>query len=196
MASTVGLIITALSAHAAPIQITQLPITITQPGTYELTAAAAANPVSNPSAPAMIFVGPTAGPVVIDLEGLTIDDRGGPIGEGIVVSAANNVTVKNGTVQNFFILIALLGSTNDTVSHITLNNLTNLNNSIGILLQNVTSPTIEDCVFNAGEFGIEDGSAGDERFIDCTFVGQASAPINFVGKPATWVLSTFHAAPN
>jgi hypothetical protein len=49
----------------------------------------------------VIQVNTTAGPVVIDLQGLTMDGENSSAIRVFLMAGANNVTIKNGTLQNF-----------------------------------------------------------------------------------------------
>ena len=88
----------ALSAHAAWITITSLPVTITQPGDYYFVS-----DIYEPTlfqVPAITVNAP--GPVVIDLRGFALvgPEYNANNSAGVLIQS-NDVTVQNGSIEGF-----------------------------------------------------------------------------------------------
>lgn len=97
----------------------------------------------------------TADGVTLDLNGHTIFGLGGSEvlhqAAGVKVDGASNVTVKNGTVRDFFHGVHVQNGSNNRVA-----NIQSLDNTTGngIVLQNVTdSKVMKNRVINSGGFG-------------------------------------------
>jgi len=128
LTAALGLIMSAFSAHAGQtqsvttqtakspsIKISALPYTITAPGTYVLTGNLTGSGASGYET--AIYIAPTTpGPVVVDLNGFTIDANGssGVLMYGGSPSVANAypVTIENGTIINY--LYGVYASTGGT----------------------------------------------------------------------------------
>ena len=100
-----GLIMSALSAQSANIQITSLPFTIGAPGTYVLTGNLSFTAPTPPNAStyyAAILV-PTSlpGPVILDLKGFTLTSNGAN------VTASVGVGIGGGFVGPFVATLSL-----------------------------------------------------------------------------------------
>jgi hypothetical protein len=104
LTAALTLIMSALAAQAADIQISSLPFNITAPGRYVLASDLTwSDQTGNSSAITVLFV--ETGSVVIDLKGHTL--TGG--NTGIVVRGDRNsvsTTIKNGTLKGFQFAIA------------------------------------------------------------------------------------------
>jgi hypothetical protein len=100
LTTTLSLMMSAITPHAAEISIISLPYHITVPGTYILK--------SNLSASGVFVAGITvdsavAGPIVIDLKGFTISGANAPAGAIIYIldnPTASRITIRNGTMQS------------------------------------------------------------------------------------------------
>jgi hypothetical protein len=188
LTAAIGLITTVLSASAAT-NITSLPFIVPGPGTYELTAAAVTSFVPT-TGEAAITVQSNTGTIVINLKNLTLDG-GGVAQTGVLLQNSSNVSVKNGTIQNFASagVEVAVNTAEIALSHLTFNN-----DGAGVFLVRATSPVVEECVFNGGSYGIDDVfSRGGERFVDCSFNGQTITPLN-IGLLSSWLINNLHVA--
>jgi hypothetical protein len=171
----------ALTAQAAPtknIPITQsqIPLTISTPGTYILTGNLTT--VSN----AIIVNAPIAGPVIIGLKGFSITGPG-PSTAGIIVEYSGffdtspPITIRNGTISNFLVGLSVenqnnvtVGNqTNVTINKIVFNEPPSTTQEAGVELTRNSSTVIENCTFS---FGSNPGSASN-GIIDFESVGES-----------------------
>lgn len=106
--AAVALCLSALASGQTVRTIPFAPITITEPGTYQLT-----RDIVSSGPETMINV--TASGVVIDLNGFQIVGPGNNTGIGVQVDGARNVTVKNGVIANMGVGVRVAGSNNVTV---------------------------------------------------------------------------------
>jgi hypothetical protein len=192
LTSLAALSLAALTAQAAPpITITQsqLPFTISAPGTYVLTG----NLSLSGFTPAITIATSVPGTVIVDLKKFTLTGGGSNVGIQIGrfptdqnTSNTAPITIRNGALTNFNIGIAT--STLVPLCNITLNNLDiNLtaNSSptarqYGIAFNRVNNGTINSCNItnpnpNNPNVGISANPTGlGDRYIDCTFLNVAT----------------------
>jgi hypothetical protein len=152
---SLGLIMSATAQAASSTTITQsqLPFTISTPGTYVPTGNLTC-PSTNTGAINIIHNLP--GAVIIDLKGFTLTGPGdGGTTAGIIIHTIEGynsfpVTIRNGTIKNFYVGVTV-GEQND----ITVNNVTILEPSVpstyqyGIIYERCNSSRVNNCTFNA-----------------------------------------------
>jgi len=185
--AALGLTMRALAVQAAT-PITALPYIISSPGTYVLTGNLTSPLLQNDQS-AILITG-SAGTVVLDLKGylLTIGPLGpvGPFITGISVQSSN-VTIRNGTIQNFNagINVTPLGNvgylSNVDVQNVTFSNI----DGTQICFDQVNASVISNCTFlGFAQVAIEDSSSQTgNRFNQNTFDGKQRAPL-YVLLPA------------
>jgi hypothetical protein len=194
--AALGLIMSAITAQAANIQITSLPFTIGAPGTYVITGNLSFTAPTPPNAStyytAISVPTNLPGPVILDLKGFTLTSNGANVAASIGVGIGGNfagpfvpnafpITVRNGILNSFAVGIDALQAYPGSVSPTPLTNIqiTNMTcsllqapvaNSNGIIFGGVHSSTIKNCTFNNCTFGTEDlSSAGGNQYTDLTF---------------------------
>jgi hypothetical protein len=147
-------ILSALSAHAAPIPITSLPATITKPGNYYFVAnmyAATFVQVGNTEVAYAIVVN-APGPVTIDMRGFTLT---GPtqvqsstvyqVPVGISVQSSD-VAILNGTIVGLYSAITTQG-VSSPLTGIVLENLTFKGQSSSSVSLGSNNSLVKDCNF-------------------------------------------------
>jgi hypothetical protein len=86
------------NSYSAPIPINSVPVSISSPGTYQVTS----NLVCTAGTPAISVNSAGAGKIIIDLEGFTISAVGNPIsGVSIKNPTNSSIIVRNGTLSGF-----------------------------------------------------------------------------------------------
>lgn len=179
-----ALALSAISAYAANIKITALPLAITKPGTYVLTG----NLTSPSSGNAITIDSSVAGPVVLDLKGFSLNGIGGfstavfigNFSGGTPVLNAFPITIRNGSILNFgFGVWAENGGTTDYLSDISVSNIVfqmaqnSANDATAILFNAVNNSTISGCAMSGGDWCIRDGlSLGGNVYTNWTFFGN------------------------
>ena len=174
-----GLIMSAITAQAANVQITSLPFNITAPGTYVLTSNLSWTQING--TPAITVATTVAGPVILNLEGFTLSTPGNENVAGGVLVQSNptnsKITIRNGTIE-YFSTGVNAGSTTGYLSNIHIETITFVGNREGISFRQVNSSTVSNCTFIAylpigGALnGISDSdSQGGNLYIDNYFDG-------------------------
>jgi hypothetical protein len=127
-----------------------------------------------------------SGSVVIDLKGFTITgSAGNTVGVGIggfgffantPVSNIYPITIRNGTLRNFS--FGVWAESNANLSNITVSNLSFFTtqspggNGTGLIFDQVSSSTVNNCIFHGGSTGIQDSSSqGGNSYNNDTFAG-------------------------
>jgi hypothetical protein len=191
-------LISALTGQAAPtpnIPITQsqLPFTISAPGTYVLTgnltsAAALGITIEIPA-------GGLSGPVVLDLKGFTISSDSPTTGIQIEstsgASVSSPVTIRNGNLSSVEIF-------DNSVSDVTIKNLifNSYQTQTSVYFSQVGSSTINDCTFNNGEFSIFDYlTLGGNSYNNDTFVNTLLNVYSSSNSSTPLVLNRCQFAP-
>jgi hypothetical protein len=154
LTAALGLIMSALSTFAAPIQISALPFTISAPGTYQLTG----NLVAPLTGAGITINSPSAGKIILDLEGytMTVGDQDTARGVAILSNpTGSSITIQNGTFQNFWVVIDVnpnaLAQTPPYISNVHIENINfNYNRYNDVSFFNVNSSSVTDCTFLAG----------------------------------------------
>jgi hypothetical protein len=149
------LTLAAISAQAAEIKLSTLPIVITAPGTYVLTASPAF--YSNPYLAAISINITVRGAVVLDLGGYTVSGNAGCTGVTIQRGQSrpnlSSITVRNGTITGFTYGVVAGVNSSSYSSNIHIDGLT-LNN---LQFDQVNSSTISNCTFvGNSSYGIQD----------------------------------------
>ena len=105
------------------------------------------------------------------------------------------ITVRNGTLRNFS--FGVWAENNTDLTNITVNNLTLFisqapgGNGIGVVFDEVSSSTVNNCTFYAGTTGIQDSrSFGGNSYNNDTFVGVN--PLLILGGSNTNLLILNH----
>jgi hypothetical protein len=168
-------LISALTAQAAPtpnIPITQsqLPFTISTPGTYVLTGNLSYT--SGSEFGAININGAIGGAVVIDLKGFTLTSASGASKAGVSISENTfPTTIRNGTITSFANGISVFVSGNPPIlSNITIKNIVfNQESNAGVNLdQLIDGATVNGCTFD--NCGISDSlSTGGNSYNNNTF---------------------------
>ena len=175
-----SLIMSAIAAQAANIQITFLPYTIAAPGTYVLTG-----DLSYPTQTgfAVNILTTLAGPVVLDFKGHTITGTGaGSQSFGVEIGGESEyalntypIIVRNGTLQGFMIGVDaeqgnLAGTTELTVKNMNFSTVTTTVSTFGVKLLNTSYSNVVNCVFTGSEYGIDDDrTGGNNHYSNNTF---------------------------
>jgi hypothetical protein len=179
-----------LAAQSANIKISSLPFAVTAPGTYVVTGnlTFSSPPDPNGNAVAAITVSTAlSGPVVVDLKGFTLTGSAGDaVGVGIggfgffantPVSNTYPITIRNGTLRNFS--FGVWAESNTNLSNIIVNNLSFFvsqppgGNGTGVIFDEVSSSTVNNCIFHGGSTGIQDSrSEGGNSYNNDTFAGM------------------------
>jgi hypothetical protein len=168
----------ALTAQAADIKLSTLPINITAPGTYVLTTSPAL--YTNLYLAAISINITVPGAVVLDLGGYTVSGTAGCTGvtiqRGQSLPNLSRITVRNGTIQGFsYGVVAGVNSTSFS-SNIYIQTLT-------FKFNQVNGSTISDCTVIGGSYGIQDqGSQGDNVYTNNRLDGnqQVELEVNSV----------------
>jgi hypothetical protein len=116
----------AQAATATSIPISSLPFNITKPGTYVVTSnLASTGSITQSPTGAINVVQNISGPVVIDLKGFTITGLGDYNPQGVYIQfnkfagpSTYPITVRNGTIKNFWDGIQVLYQDNVTINNI------------------------------------------------------------------------------
>jgi hypothetical protein len=184
-------ILSALSAQSAEIKIPNpLPepdrgpgYVITAPGTYVLTG----NIVWPDQYDVIDINASMQGPIILDLNGFTINGVGGISNTGITVGGSPQtyaVTIRNGTMGGFLSAISVFGE--PTINKVTIHNIVftvetngNTGSASGIFFSSVANSTISNCSFSNGGtngYGINDrASAGGNVYSNNYFAATISA---------------------
>jgi hypothetical protein len=158
LAAALGLVMGAITAQTAEIQITSFPYNISVPGTYVLTSNLSANvrgwfPITVNSA--------VAGPIIIDLKGFTLSVTADNIGAIYIEnnSTASSITIRNGTIQ---------GSTNGILTDYGV--VVNEDIQNGIPTTNyVSNIKIEKITFGNFYTAVELNQTNSSSITDCSF---------------------------
>jgi hypothetical protein len=158
LTAALSLIMSAITAQAADIQITRLPYNISVPGTYILTSNLSANvlggfPITVDSA--------VAGPIIIDLKEWTLAVSDQNIGAIYIVSnrTASSITVRNGTIE---------GSTPGFLTGYGV--VVNEDINFGIPTTNyVSNIHIEDMTFSNFYYAVDFNQTNSSSITDCDF---------------------------
>jgi hypothetical protein len=205
-----GLIMSALVAQSANIQITHLPFTIAAPGTYVITGNLSFTAPTPPNAStfytAILIPTSLPGPVILDLKGFTLTSNGpnatASVGVGIggtfvgpLIANAFPITVRNGGLNSFD--VGIWASQAAAVIPPPLTNIEVSNMSFlsgGIIFLEVNSSTVKNCTFNNCGVSISDTlSAGGNEYSTLTFnnVGETlvlASGRGVVGLPNTTIV--------
>jgi hypothetical protein len=151
--------LTLASSFAVPIPITAVPFAITAPGAYVLSS----NLTSFASQPAITIDSPTAGQIILDLGGFTLqfNPNFGSGYSGIAIqsnSTSSNITIRNGTVQHFGVGVDVNPLATGFLSNIHINNITFTGDiPAGVQFHQVNSSSVTNCTFTQCSFyGIRD----------------------------------------
>jgi hypothetical protein len=196
---TFALILSALSAQAAPVQITALPFSITAPGTYVLTGN-----LTIPSAQTAITINSvTLGKVVLNLNGRTLTGPGYGNIPGILVGGnptGSNITIENGTVAGFWAGISASGGGNTYLTNIHISKVTFWGERFyDVLFGQVNASSIENCAFvgllpqSPVIYGIQDGQTqtGNHYANNSFDGGQSTAIAISFANPVVFVQGQF-----
>jgi hypothetical protein len=188
LAAAVSLIITAMVGFAAPIAITQLPITITQPGYYQLVS----NLIVPGTNPAILI---TSSDVTLDLQGYTLNALNSNVSVievGYAGKEVKNVIVQNGTIEGNNTCIEVTNNGTNPNASGQVHDLTFLKLTLslpeGVLggdcvyLGNVYNINIINCSITGGYNGIDDRDFGGDHFINCSFTEQTNFGVVFRGS--------------
>lgn len=156
--AALGLTMNAESApKRIPTVITQVPFVIIAPGTYVL----ASDLVDNSIQDAITISLPTPGKVILDLQGFTLINSipvgtVGDGGNGVVIKnnpTGSTITVRNGTIQEFFYDVLATSCTNVHVEHLKLIGLAGAGAAC-VAFTDTSASSVDYCSF----FGIPQGS--------------------------------------
>jgi hypothetical protein len=183
-AGQVQSVTTTQAAKSPSIKISALPFTITAPGTYVLTGNLAGSGASG-YATAIDIAPTTPGPVVVDLNGFTIDANGndGVILYGGYPSVANAypVTIENGTITNYLygVYASYGGTPGVYMSDILVKNIvfdsSSVNGATAIYFGGVNSSSVNNCTIRNVPNGISDNNSA---------LGNSYSNIAFVNVPS------------
>lgn len=169
-----------------PITQADIPLTITQPGSYYL-----AGNISSASSFAIRITAPS---VTLDLEGFTIAGAGADLSSGVIVSGANAV-VRNGRVTNLAFAVDCSSSTrarveslvisdappaapvavgvtpgiNTRITRCEIHNIGATGNHYGVLAPSVSGLVLEDTVISRCGRGVVLLNSPNCHVRDCTF---------------------------
>jgi hypothetical protein len=171
--AALGLIMSALTAQAANTQlattqaaktsttpISYLPFPITGPGTYKVTS----NLTCPADETAITINSSKAGPIVLDLQGFTLNanPNTGSSVSGIQITGnptASSITIQNGNILNFNVGVGA-GVIEDPAvtfgSNIHIKNIGLASRRAGVSFGQINSSTVDGCVFQGGNWGIQD----------------------------------------
>ena len=175
-------LLSALSAHAAWIPITALPVTITVPGNYYF--------VSNMYEPTPVWATAITvnapGPVVIDLRGFElVGPEGYASGSSGILIQSNDVTIENGSIEGFMDQLQAVLQTYpyEPMTGIRLLNLYFTGcGEYSVSFEKVNNGVVRDCIFtflNTGFSGtpgpliLDGGSATGNSYINDKFLGTS-----------------------
>jgi Right handed beta helix region len=188
MMATLGLIMSALSAQADT-PINTLPYTISSPGTYVFTGNLTSPPIPNPQS--SILITGSAGTVVLDLKGFTLmlATLYPNFGYTAINIRRSNVTIRNGTIQNFNAAINVSPPGSGYLSNVLVQNVTFSNvDGTHIDFVQVNSSVITNCTFlGFAQAAIVDSSSQTTNlFSKNRFDGNQRAVLSilFVARPA------------
>jgi hypothetical protein len=205
LVAALGLLMSGLSAQAVT-QINALPFVISASGTYVVTAN-----LLLPDLPGqgINVTGPAAGTsqVVIDLNGHTLSTSpNAQQSDGITVQRGN-VTIKNGTLQNFAAGVVVFHPPRNfgTMFNINVENVTFQNISgINVSFQTVGASRVSNCTFNGqGQYGIFDDESAptvqwhnkfDPRIFNVLVITTIE-PVTYLGTGPEPVLTTISLLP-
>lgn len=189
---------TAQAAPSITITQSQLPFTISTPGTYVLTGNLSYT--SGSSFGAINIIGSIAGPVIVDLKGFTITgDVPTDSKAGVSISGGTGTyptTIRNGTITKFVNGISVFGGAG--ISNITVKNVVfNQEQQTGVYFsQFVDSSTVNNCTFNSCGNGIYDYlSTGGNNYNNNAFVNTDPLTIYSYCCSTPLVLSRCQFAP-
>jgi hypothetical protein len=193
--------LTLASSFAVPIPITAVPFAITAPGTYVLSS----NLTSFASQPAITIDSPTAGQIILDLGGFTLqfNPNFGPGHSGIAIqsnSTSSNITIRNGTVQHFGVGVDVNPLATGFLSNIHINNITFTGDiPAGVQFHQVNSSSVTNCTFTQCSFyGIRDldtqtgNQYGYDAFNGETDFHGAAFAVSFFNLNSTVTLEHAH----
>jgi hypothetical protein len=173
------------SVAAPPIPISNLPASITHPGTYVLMESLSYSAAQ----PAIVINSPTAGKIILDLGIFSIQEVS-VLNTGIEIHNPTNsaIIVRGGQLVDFFQGVSVNPAATATawVSNIKIEGVTFSGaKQAAILFNQVNNSTVMNCSFvGAGSFGIEDlTSQGGNRVVDCNFDGSQSTALAIGGLP-------------
>jgi parallel beta-helix repeat protein len=212
-----GLIMSALAAQAADMQIKYLPYPIMAPGTYVL----ASDLTYTAQTGAAITILPNlSGPVILNLKGHTLTGSVSiPLttnsSKGVFIDgngpSLSTITIENGTITHFdsgvfadsenasgVVGNALSGI---DINHIAFSFALGGGNGIAVVFANdVVSSTVRNCTFTESDVGIRAQSAGGNRYSNNTFSNVAAFVVLLAGQniinPAVLDDSRFEAPAN
>jgi hypothetical protein len=177
---------TTQAAKTSVTPISYLPFPITGPGTYKVT--------SNLTCPAdetAITINPSkAGPIVLDLQGFTLNanpNRGSSV-SGIQITGnptTSSITIRNGNIVDFNVGVGAGVIEEPAVtfgSNIHIMNIEVTSRRAGVTFSQINSSTIDGCTFNGGNWGILD---------QYTNIGNSYNNNHFTGFEGTALQVTF-----
>jgi hypothetical protein len=178
--AALGLITSAITLQAANIQITYLPYIISAPGTYLLRSDLS---YTSQQGFAINILTNLAGSVVLDFNGHKITGAGaGSQSFGVQVGGGSEyalntypITIRNGSLQGFFIGVDaeqgnLAGTTELTVNNMNFSTVSTSFATYGVKLLHTSYSNIVNCVYTGTSYGILDGSTGgNNSYLNNTF---------------------------
>jgi hypothetical protein len=149
-----SLIMSALAVPAATFPISALPFPISKPGTYQLTG----DLVAPLTGAAITINSPTAGQIILNLEGHTVIVGDQDTARGVAILSnptASSITIENGSFQNFWVVIDVnpnaIAETPPYISNVHIQNIHfNYNRYNDVSFFNVNSSSVDNCTFLAG----------------------------------------------
>jgi hypothetical protein len=178
-----------------------VPFAITAPGTYVLSS----NLTSFASQPAITIDSPTAGQIILDLGGFTLqfNPNFGSGYSGIAIqsnSTSSNITIRNGTVQHFGVGVDVNPLATGFLSNIHINNITFTGDiPAGVQFHQVNSSSVTNCTFTQCSFyGIRDldtqtgNQYGYDAFNGETDFHGAAFAVSFFNLNSTVTLEHAH----
>jgi hypothetical protein len=176
------------NSYSATIPINSVPATISSPGTYQVTR----NLVCTVAIPAITINSPKAGKIVLDLNGFTLSSTGVNIsGVSIENPTNSSITVRNGTLSEFFVGVDVNPAGPGWVSNVHLESLVFLaDRQTNVQFSQVNASSVTDCSFvglpgrSLSIYGIKDlGTQTGNRFANDTFDGTQATALMLGGGP-------------
>jgi hypothetical protein len=176
------------NSYSAPIPINSVPVTISSPGTYQVTS----NLVCTAGTPAISVNSAGAGKIIIDLEGFTISAVGDLIsGVSIKNPTNSSIIVRNGTLSGFKVGVDVNPAGSGWVSNVHLESLVFLADlQTNVRFYQVNASSVTDCSFvglpghSLSIYGIKDiGTQTGNRFVNYTFDGTQAIALSLGGGP-------------